>query len=61
MQQPEAVLSWQGIWDSLFRHDDNLVQCIHIDDVAIYFADAAIHLNKVKVELESNKIGSRTK
>lgn len=45
----------------LFRHDDNLVQCIHIDDVAIYFADTAIHLNKVKVELESNKIGSRTK
>ena len=34
--------------DSLFRHDDNLVQCIHIDDVAIYFADTAIHLNKIK-------------
>ena len=32
----------------LFGHDDNLVQCIHIDDVAIYFADAAIHLNKIK-------------
>ena len=66
MQQLEAVLSGKEYgtpWniDSLFRHDDNLVQCIHIDDVAIYFADTAIHLNKVKVELESNKIGSRTK
>ena len=28
----------------LFCYDDNLVQCIHIDNVVIYFADAAIHL-----------------
>ena len=28
----------------LFCYDDNPVQCIYIDDVVIYFADAAIHL-----------------